>query len=145
MQLKLYKKSHSFLRIVLLCGLALAGPVSALEAFAEEITETKKIEMLISRVEASGGIFVRNGSEHSATAAGAHMRLKYSRAGSLIKTAEQFIEYVATKSSITGRPYLIKFPDGREYKSAVWLRARLAEIEQENAGDNKEECCSISR
>ncbi|MEQ9364627.1 MAG: DUF5329 family protein [Leptospirales bacterium] len=106
------------------------------------LTEAQKIDLLIQRVETSGGTFVRNGSEHSAEAAAAHMRLKLSRAGSVIKTAENFIQYIATKSSFTGVAYRIKFPDGREYKSADWLRARLAEIERA-AGDD--DCCSLKR
>ncbi|MCR9141149.1 MAG: DUF5329 domain-containing protein [bacterium] len=120
-----------------------AGEIKAAAAPDEEkeLTEAEKIELLITRVANSGGVFVRNGSEHSASAAAAHMRMKYSRAGGLIKTARNFIQHIATKSSITGRPYLIRFPDGREYKSAEWLQARLAEIESATA----EECCSLKR
>lgn len=133
--------------VALYLALAFAlGSMSFSAAKAEgetELSEQKKIEMLIASVEDSGGTFVRNGSEHSATAAAAHMRMKLSRAGGAIRTAQQFIKYIATKSSITGIAYRIKLPDGSEHKSADWLRARLAEIESQ-ANAASEDCCTIS-
>ena len=128
--------------LAIFCSLWLSTPVNA-----EELSEEQKIDRLIELVSKSGATFIRNGSEHSATAAAAHMRLKLSRSGGMIKTAEHFIEYIATKSSFTGRPYYIQFPDGRKVKSADWLRARLAELEGA-AADSKstgDACCSVER
>lgn len=93
-----------------------------------ELDEGQKIQLLISAVERSGGRFYRNGSWHPAAAAAEHMRLKLSRAGGRVETAQDFIRYIATRSSITGETYRIRLPDGREFNSADWLNMQLRNL-----------------
>jgi len=57
------------------------------------------------------------------------MRAKLHIAGSRVKTAEDFIRYCASESSVSGLPYEIRFPDGRVVRSADFLRQKLAEFE----------------
>ena len=98
---------------------------------AKEIAAEKfKIEGLLAAVEAQrGAVFIRNGSEHRAPQAAAHLRMKWRRAGGRIRTADQFITHLATASSLTGRKYRIRFADGREVDAAVFFRAELAKLE----------------
>src|SRR5688572_16913794 len=78
-----------------------------------ELTESQKIEHLIDHVaNMKGAVFVRNGSDHSPAEAAKHLKDKWKRAGSKIKTAEQFIENLASKSSMSGEIYKIRFEDG---------------------------------
>lgn len=91
--------------------------------------EKQRIDALIAAVEKSGLIFIRNGSEHSAAEAASHMRLKFNNAGYRVSTAEQFIDYLASRSSITGYPYFLKFPDGRTEKTGIWLHRKLKELD----------------
>ncbi|HJW08815.1 MAG TPA: DUF5329 family protein, partial [Holophagaceae bacterium] len=72
-------------------------------------SETTKIEALIQSVEKLQGqaVFVRNGAEHDAKAAGDHLRMKWKNAGSHVKTAGDFIRLCATGSSMSGQPYKI--------------------------------------
>lgn len=93
-----------------------------------ELNEGQKIQLLISAVERSGGRFYRNGSWHPAAAAAEHMRLKLSRAGGRVETAQDFIRYIATRSSLSGEAYRIRLPDGREFKSADWLNMQLRNL-----------------
>jgi hypothetical protein len=94
------------------------------------MSEPAKIEALIAAVEQlQGAVFIRNGSEHDAAKAGAHLRRKLDYAGSKIKTAEQFIELLATGSSTTGKPYRIRFADGHSVDSAVFFREQLRRLE----------------
>ncbi len=59
-----------------------------------------EIAALISRVEQSDGVvFIRNGSEHSAAEAAAHLRRKLRAAHGRVHTAEQFIDHIGTRSS----------------------------------------------
>ena len=58
--------------------------------------------------------------------AAAHLRLKLDRAGARIKTAEQFIAFCATGSSISGQKYRIRLADGRTLDTAEFLRGKLA-------------------
>lgn len=93
-------------------------------------TEVRKIEALIAAVEARpDAVFIRNGGGHDAEAAADHLRLKWKHAGSRIRTARDFIRYCATKSSMTGRKYRIRFGDGREVEAAVFFEAELQRIE----------------
>ena len=91
-----------------------------------------EIEALIVRVEhADGVVFIRNGSEYSATEAAAHLRRKLAAAHGRITTAEQFIDTIAARSSMTGIAYRVRFADGREIDSAAWLRQLLRELRAE--------------
>ena len=88
--------------------------------------EKAKIEYLISSIgELKGAKFIRNGSEHDTQATVAHLRRKLKAAGTRITTVEQFIEYIASKSSLSGEPYTIKMTDGTVMKSEVFFRNKL--------------------
>ena len=110
---------------VLLALLALS-PLVAIAATNPEI------ELLIARVEhAHGVVFIRNGSDHSAVEAAAHLRRKLAAAHGRITTAEQFIDTIGTRSSMTGIAYRVRFADGQEIDSATWLRQLLRELRVE--------------
>lgn len=101
------------------------------------MSEDAKIEALIQAVGAlEGARFVRNGDEHSAADAIEHMRSKWDWKRGDIKTAEDFIRIVGSKSSMSGKPYLIRMADGTEVQAGEWFRERLAELEK---GDTRPE------
>ncbi len=90
-----------------------------------------EIQYLLDTVGASDCVFTRNGKDHSAAEARDHLAMKYRRAGSRVRTAEAFIERLASKSSWTGQPYLINC-DGESLPSRDWLTIRLGRY---RAGD----------
>lgn len=95
------------------------------------MSEDAKIEALIQAVGAlEGARFVRNGDEHPAADAMEHMRAKWDWKRDDIKTAKDFIRVVGSKSSVSGKPYLIRMADGTEVQAGEWFRARLAELER---------------
>lgn len=110
----------------------ISGPAGATRP---AMTEAQKIEALLGRVAAlNGATFIRNGDAHTAAEAVEHLRAKWTRAGGPddpSATAERFIESVATKSSLSGTPYRIRLPAGREVESAAWFSEQLREIEGE--------------
>ena len=92
-------------------------------------TEKQKMEQLIKSIEIlDGAQFYRNGQYYSAKEAADHLRLKLSNAGDKIKTAKQFIDNIATKSSMSGKAYKIKFKDGKVVESKVFLYQKLYEL-----------------
>ena len=104
-------------------------------AVAAPLTEQQKIDALIHRVETlPGAQFIRNGSAHDGKAAAEHLQMKRHYAGSRIKTAGDFIECCASRSSVTGLPYQIRFADGKTEDAAVFLRDELKLIEASPAG-----------
>ena len=93
--------------------------------------EDEKIQRLIEAVRQAKGItFIRNGESHDAIAAADHLRRKYQTAGRKEMTARQFIDELASKSSVSGDEYRIKLSDGQDISANQWFSARLAEIEQ---------------
>src|SRR5215207_4607467 len=99
-------------------------------ARAAEMSEQRKIEALIKHVEnLKDAKFVRNGAEHDAKTAVRFLRGKWDANKADIKTATDFIDKAATKSTTTGKPYVIRFKDGKETPSADYLRAELKKLE----------------
>jgi hypothetical protein len=112
--------------------LLLLAALLALAPLATFAASNPEIEALILRVEhAHGVVFIRNGSEHSAVEAAAHLRRKFAAADGRTATAEQFIDHIGTRSSMTGIAYRVRFVDGREVDSATWLRQLLRELRAE--------------
>jgi hypothetical protein len=74
--------------------------------------------------------FIRNGVAYDSSAAVDHLRAKLRAAGSRVRTAEDFIRYCATQSSVSGRPYEIRFSDGRVVPSADFLREKLSDFDK---------------
>jgi hypothetical protein len=110
--------------ILVLLGLLCALPVSAAPPSPLVGTE---IAALLTRLETSGCEFNRNGVWYGAAEAKAHLELKSGAAGTF-KSAEQFIERVASKSSMSGQPYLVRCEVSTPVRSGQWLTAQLKEI-----------------
>jgi hypothetical protein len=83
------------------------------------------INYLLTYVKNSDCIFIRNDKEHTAKDAVAHMQRKYEHFKDEIKSPEDFIRLTASKSLMTGKPYMIKTTDGMKLKSENWLLKAL--------------------
>jgi len=91
-----------------------------------KLTEKEKIEALIKSVEKlENAKFYRNGSLYNAVDAGKHLRMKVSKAGNRVKTAQDFIEKIASKSSLTGENYKIVFSNGKELTTRMYFLSIL--------------------
>lgn len=116
--------------VLLLVLLALpALPVPAAESPAAEI------RWLMDHVAESGLVFLRNGEEHDASEAAAHMARKYRYFEDEIESAEAFIARAASRSLLSDRPYLVVLPDGSRRPTADWLREALARHRLDVAGE----------
>ncbi|MGE5169954.1 MAG: DUF5329 family protein [Rudaea sp.] len=109
-----------FLAAVASCVFAAAGPASA----SPQATARDEIDHLLQYVAASSCTFVRNGTEYPAAEARDHLATKYRFVGSRIATAEDFIKYLATGSSMSGEPYHVRCGQTDEF-SGKWLTAEL--------------------
>lgn len=110
-----------FLRYCLSFLIILTTVLVPMESRADTEIEIKH---LIDYIENSKCTFIRNGKEYNAEEALAHIQNKYEFAKSLIKSAEDFIKYTVTKSSMSGQPYTV-WCDGQKILSAEWLTAEL--------------------
>jgi uncharacterized protein DUF5329 len=110
-------------------ALVLAVSCSAAGDETAPATADQTIEALIDSIaRLTDATFVRNGETYSAAAAARFLREKWDSRRSEVHTAEDFIDRVASFSSTTGKPYSIRFADGREIPSAEYLRAQLATL-----------------
>ena len=92
--------------------------------------EQTRIDRLIRFVESQKDMkFVRNGSEYSCAEAAKFLRGKLESMGGEVKTAREFIERIASKSSMSGQPYQVKFADGKTMLAAQFLADELKRIE----------------
>ncbi len=102
--------------------------LTAAIALALDPQTKAEIDELISFVQTSGVRFIRNGTEYSAPEGAQHLRDKLAKAGNRVKTTDDFIAGIASKSYISGKPYLVKFADGHTEPTGDWLRAHLAGV-----------------
>ncbi|HEX2492454.1 MAG TPA: DUF5329 domain-containing protein [Steroidobacter sp.] len=111
-------------RLVFLFALVLPGFAGAGEPNAAPHNE---ISHLISYLADSGCQFHRNGAWYSSTRAADHLKRKYEYLleKNWAPTTEAFIERAASRSSTSGKPYLVKCADAPAIPSAAWLREEL--------------------
>ena len=105
-----------------------------LTAAEKTLTEAEKIEALIKHL---GGLkdatFIRNGSDYDAKTAATFLHRKWQAQEKNIKTAADFIDKVASISSTSGKPYVIRFKGAREVKSGDYLKEQLKKLDAEKA------------
>jgi hypothetical protein len=107
------------LLLIPIFAFALAG-----QSLAEESLE-QSIDYLLDYIAKSDATFIRNRQSHSPAEAVAHIKAKYEHFKNEIRTPEDFIRLAASKSLLTGKPYLVRAPDGKEMHLDEWLTAAL--------------------
>lgn len=113
---------HHGLLTLLLLTLPLGATAAPLPAASRA-----EVDALLARLAASSCQFSRNGSWHDAAEAKTHLlrKLAYLEDKNLVKTTEQFIELGAAKSSMSGKPYLVRCGSAAPVESQPWLLAEL--------------------
>ena len=108
------------------------GILLAFNLFAKDLSEASKIEInhLLDTLETSNCQFNRNGDWHSSKEAKAHLtkKLNYAIDKGQVGSSEDFIELAASKSSVSGKVYLVKCGDSTPMASGVWLKEQLQRL-----------------
>ena len=108
---------------VLLVALPLAGA-------RRPSVEQEKIDWLLSEIERSDAVFIRNGAEYDGRKAASHLRTKLFWAGKQVQTHQDFILGVCAHSEASGKPYEIRPRNGLPRPLDKWLFERLEEFEK---------------
>lgn len=87
---------------------------------------SEEITYLLAKIKHSPCKLKRNGILHNGIAAEKHIRRKYNYVRNRIKSTEQFIAYTATKSSMSGIPYMLICQNTPPQTTASWLIKKLA-------------------
>ncbi|EMY76544.1 hypothetical protein LEP1GSC060_2619 [Leptospira weilii serovar Ranarum str. ICFT] len=88
------------------------------------------LNLLMGTLESCECKFIRNGVEHDPKEARVHMERKLKAADGRIQTIPEFIDSIGSKSSVSGKSYLVKFADGKTKESGPWLKEKWEEIVQ---------------
>ena len=113
------------------------GPLN-LRAAEKPLTEKEKIQALIKVLEnLKGATFIRNDSDYDAKAAARFLRGKWQAQEKEIKTAMDFIDKVASVSSTSGKPYVIRFKGAREVTCGEYLKEELKKLEKSKPEETK--------
>lgn len=105
--------------LILVAAIVSASPAKS----AESLDQT--ISYLIEYIAGSKATFIRNGTSHTPAEAAEHIKAKYAHFKKEIKTPEDFIRLSASKSLLSGKPYLVRLPDGSETHLDAWLTDAL--------------------
>ena len=92
--------------------------------------ENIKIQYLIEAIRVSPLTFIRNNDPHEGKKAASHLSWKYLHALGKVKTPQDFIENIASQSTQTGQPYLVKNAGGETYPLKDVLYNELRRLEQ---------------
>ena len=93
------------------------------------------VQHLIVYVAESDLTFIRNSSQYSGKEASEHMQAKYAHFRDKIKTPEDFIELCASRSLLSGKPYLVVTDKGETIGTREWLTAELLTYRNRAAGE----------
>jgi hypothetical protein len=121
---------------MLLLPLILGQTIGFAETGAKSENLEAAINYLLSFVEQSDCIFIRNNREYPARQAVGHMQRKYDHFKSKIKSPEDFIRLTATKSLMSGKPYMVKTKAGILMTSETWLLNALETFRQQRQRKN---------
>ena len=92
----------------------------------------EEIDYLLTAVGTSDCTFIRNGKRYAAAAAQEHLQMKRKRGKRYYDNADEFIENLASKSSMSGKLYMIQCGDDDEQPSGDWFAAQLAKFREQN-------------
>ncbi len=107
--------THTLIFLLLSCGLGADVPQE----------QQAEVEHLINYLQDSGCEMVRNGKAYEGVDGASHVRRKYQHFKKKISSTEEFIEYSATKSMISGRYYEVRCPGKDPERSQDWLLREL--------------------
>ena len=109
--------------LALMAALLLSPPAMA-HGMGEEI------DHLLGFIAASPCAFIRNDQEYTGGQAVAHIKDKYDYYRGDIHSAEDFITLAASKSAMSGRPYLVRC-EAATIPAADWLNKELVMFRQQ--------------
>lgn len=127
--------ARAAITLFIACLFFTASAVQAASASGDSSSMDTEIDFLIQSVANSQCTFVRNGKEYSGADARDHLQLKRRNGKRYYKSTEQFIDRIASKSSWTGKDYLINCDGKGTVTAHDWFTRALAEFRATTAAN----------
>ncbi|MEM7009549.1 MAG: DUF5329 family protein [Thermodesulfobacteriota bacterium] len=96
-------------------------------------SQKPEVEHLLEFIESTQCEFERNGKKYSGERASKHIKRKYKHFRDQISTTEEFIEYSGTKSTISGKDYLVYCDSEQPVTSKDWLMEELVLFREQSS------------
>lgn len=96
-------------------------------------SQKPEVEHLLEFVQNSSCIIDRNGKTYPASEAISHIQKKYSYFKGDIETTEDFIELSATRSTLSGKYYLVSCGNAEQIRTQEWLLQELHTFRKQGA------------
>jgi hypothetical protein len=110
-------------------AVVMAAAMQPVAQAAPAAPEQRRIDILLDAVAADReSRFVRAGVEYTGADAARFLRAKLQAQGDGVRTAEDFVERIASRSSTTGRPYRVCRSAGGCVDAGEHLRALLLRV-----------------
>lgn len=93
--------------------------------------QVDEVNHLLAFVKDSGCVINRNGTDHPAEKGVSHINKKYNYFRDDINNTEEFIEYSATKSTMSGDYYTVSCPGHKTIRTQDWLLTELQRYRRE--------------
>ena len=91
-----------------------------------------EIEHLLNFIRNSSCIIDRNGKTYAGVKAISHIEKKYAYFEDEIETTEDFIELSASKSTMSGKYYMVRCGDAEQIRTREWLMQELKGFRQQS-------------
>ena len=125
------------MKAALLATLGLAIYAAIAPSVQAAVPADARIEIveLLRRIGTSGCEFRRNGFGYDSRRAAQHLQFKFDAlaARDAIRSAEEFIDKAATRSSLTGLAYEVRCAGTAAVPSGQWLHEQLSQMRRPDA------------
>ena len=121
---------------VVATGTLLLAGAGALADDAGVAIMNAEIDHLLEAVAGSGCTFIRNGKEHAPDAARDHLAMKRKRGRRYFDSADEFVERIASRSSLSRKDYMIRC-EGNLQTAKAWFSAVLADYRLRETGQKE--------
>jgi hypothetical protein len=114
-------------RLWILVLVLFSGSVTASVSPATQL----EIEHLLNFIRNSSCIIDRNGKTYAGVKAISHIEKKYAYFEDEIETTEDFIELSASKSTMSGKYYMVSCGDEEQIRTREWLMQELKGLREQ--------------
>ena len=131
--LKMALTSGFFVTLLIACGLPMLFSIEKLSAAqGDPSIPEQEIAHLLNFIETSGCVFIRNNKKYDGMRARDHLNSKYEylKKREHDISAEQFIQYAASQSSLSKKPYSVQCGSADPIHSEQWLSRELSQFRQ---------------
>jgi hypothetical protein len=91
-----------------------------------------EIDHLLNFIRNSSCTIDRNGKTYAGVKAISHIEKKYAYFEDEIETTEDFIELSASKSTMSGKYYMVRCGDGEQIRTREWLMQELKGLREQS-------------